>query len=375
MDKKGVSEVISVVMLAGFVIAVGIFSWSFLSSYASLSRLEGGERLNEDMTMLRSMISADYVLWPEGLAWLRNVGTEDVVVMRLMVYDSGGRLRWSSEMGPIYREDAIGEYVLRVNEKGLYRFVCTTCDPEKPVMLNVYYIPVKLLSEATKTNPETMLFQVKSFRSEGTEWGYLGGGVAPQCYGYFQGKNWTWVDYVDPEETSIAYGSLSENIRVRFAKASEIDYIRVRVGVASLRENTVISMSGSHQVVKADTGGRTYPITLRIESVMDNWVLPQREWYFDRLSSYRTCVELIKLFWNTFNYRVYGVYTTVYHGSSGNYNITAVLKDCTGNVISRGWLVRTGVSSGSYEDYMIRIYPYPSMFDVWRVEVYVQKIS
>jgi len=375
LDRRGLSEVVSAVVLAGFVIVAGIFSWSFLSSYAAISRLEGGGRLNRDMIMLRSMISADYVLWPEGLVWLRNIGTEDIVVMKLVVYDSEGHLGWSSDVGPINREDKVNEYVLRINEVGLYRFVCTACDPEKPVTLSVYYMPVKLLSEDAKTSPETTLFQVRSFRSEETRWGYLGGGTAPQCYAYFQGKNWTWVDYVDPEETSITYGRLSENIRVRLAKASAIDYIKVRVGVTSPRENTVTSMSGSYEVVKADTNGKTYPITLRIESGMDNWVIPQREWYFHRVSSLSTSVELIKLLWNTFNYRVFSVYTTVYHGSSGSYKVRAVLKDCTGNIVSQGELVRTGVSSGSYEDYMIRVYPYPSMFDVWRVEVYVEKIS
>lgn len=379
MDKRGLSEIVSTVILAAFILSVGIFTWNFLSGYITISRLEGYEELNENSIILRGMISADYVLWPEGLAWLRNIGTEDIVIVRLVVYDSEGRLRWSSKIGPIYREDKAEEHVLRSNEVGLYRFVCPACNHNEPVTLNIYYVPTKLLSEENtiETNPETMLFQVKSFKSEEAQWGYLGGGSSPQCYLYFQGKNWAWVDYVDPEESLISTGRLSENIRIRLPKASAIDNIRIKIGVTNPGENVVASMSEGHQVVKADTSGVTYPQTIKIISSTQNWEIPQREWYFHRLStpsSTYSSVELIKLFWNTFNYRVYSVYATVYHGYSGNYKVKAVLKDCNGAVISQGELVRSSVSSG-YEDYMVRVYPYPLMFDVWRVEVYVERIS
>jgi len=380
LDKRGLSEIVSTVILAAFILSAGIFAWSFLSGYIAISRLESHRKLNENSIIMRSMISADYVLWPEGLAWIRNIGTEDVVIVRLVVYDSEGRLGWSSKLGPIRREDKAGEYVLRPTEVGLYRFVCPSCNPNKYVTLSVYYVPVKLLSEEDiiKVNPETVLFQVKSFKSEEARWGYLGGGSSPQCYLYFQGKNWTWVDYVDPEESSISSGRLSENIRIRLPKASAIENIKIKVGVANLRENIVTSAGESHQMVKADTSGKYYPQTIQIISSTQNWEIPQREWYFHRLStpsSTYSSVELIKLFWNTFNYRVYSVYVTVYHGYSGNYKVKAVLKDCNGAVISLGELVRNGVSSGSYEDYMIRVYPYPSMFDVWRIEVYVERLS
>jgi len=360
--------------------------WGLFSGYAAAERAKAGEELNKDLLVLRSMISADYVMYPGGVAILRNVGEEPVVIIRLVTIKNGEKV-WDSGIG------YWGE--LDVGDTGRFAFSCPGCGNDDVVTLQVHYMPRQLFDPANPTlidpTTATILFRVASFTSEEVK-------SASSVWCVTPPGNWSWIDFMDPFEAGSPAGTLTKWLKLRLPRDSieEREYsnmITVKIKTTSksrqrLAVVTVISENETDQWVDANFQNLKYPITIEITSETPGWSIVQREWYLDaiyrhswwgsRISSY---VDLVKLFWDTFNYRVYQVFAKVYHDRDGVYKVTAKLiceTDSGSIVVGEGSLMRevdVPWGGASYEDYVINVEPHPSMFSFNRVEVYVEKIS
>ena len=98
MRVRGLSELLSILVLTGIIIGIGIMVWGLCSGYAAVERMKAHQELNKNILVLRSMISADYVMYPGGVAILRNIGKEPVVIIRLITIRNG-RIVWDSGIG------------------------------------------------------------------------------------------------------------------------------------------------------------------------------------------------------------------------------------------------------------------------------------
>jgi len=358
------------------VVAAGIMFWALFSSYAAATEIEQSEKLNENMLVLRSMVSADYVTYPDNIAVLRNIGSEPVVVFRMIVRVNGTEV-WDSGISNLGK--------INVGELRAFRFLCPGCfaHENEPVILEVFYMPEELFNRVNpaslKPTSKVILFRVNSFPIENLKL-KITRGVCETPQG-----NWTWVDFMDPFEASGTEGTLTQWIRLRFPEASSNSTIKIKIGVNNLVENDVITVYKVSQWVQADTNNRKYPVTIKIIPESPNWSIPQREWYLGAYKwhgSVRAYVDFVKLFWSRFNYRVYQAFVKVFHRESGTYLITVRLvckTDSGSRVVAEGSLIRDvslGWGSGAYEDYIVKLSPHPSMlYGFNRVEVYVTKLS
>jgi len=386
LRSEGISELLSILLLAGIIIGIGIMVWGICSGYATVERMKADQELNKNLLVLRSMISADYVMYPGGVAILRNVGKEPVVIIRLIAIKNGERV-WDSGIG------YWGE--LDVGNTGTFGFSCPGCGNDDTITLQVHYMPRDLFDPANPIlidpTTKTILFRVASFTSEKVESPSGAWCVTPS-------GNWSWIDFVDPFEAGAPAGTLTKWLKLRLPKDSleEREHfnaitIRIRTSSESRQRSatvTVMSENETDQWVDANFQNLKYPITIEITAETPGWTIVQREWYLDaiyrhswwgsRISSY---VDLVKLFWDTFNYRVYQVFAKVYHDQDGVYKVTARLickTDSGSTVVGEGSLTRevdVPWGGAAYEDYVINVEPHPSMFSFNRVEVYVEKIS
>jgi len=387
MKDRGLSELLSILVLTGIIVGIGIMVWGLCSGYAAVERMKSHQELNKNILVLRSMISADYVMYPGGVAILRNIGKEPVVIIRLITIRNG-RVVWDSGIG------YWGE--LEVGETGRFSFSCPGCGNDDIVTLQVHYMPSELFDPANPTlidpTTETILFRVASFTSEKAKSPSGAWCVTPA-------GNWSWIDLVDPFEAGEPAGTLTKWLKLRLPKDSieEREYYEtITIKIKTISEDkqriataTVMSENETDQWVDANFQNLKYPITIEVTAETPGWTIVQKEWYFDAIyrhswwwgSKVSSYVDLVKLFWDTFNYRVYQVFAKVYHDQDGVYRVTARLICKTGSssiVVGEGSLTReVDVPQGgaAYEDYVINIEPHPSMFSFNRVEVYVEKIS
>lgn len=367
MDKHGQSDLLAITILVAVVIGIGLFLFGLLSGYSGIYRLKSMEEVNAEALVLRSLISADYVFY--GDAYLRNIGKEPVVIFRLITLNNG-TIMWDSGIREII--------TLGVGELGKVSYQCPSCREGDPIVLQVHYIPEKLFdpSNPELINPtsDVMLYKVASFPAENIVLGLAG--ACPAL------SNWVWVDFVDPVEAGQT-GALSNMIKLRLSKASTLKDITLNImvrddsGGTAEGSKTLPSMSDVDEIIELrSASGVRYPAEVFLDIEDPDWVLVQNRWYFGRdLTAY---IDLVKILWNSFNYRTIEVFVKAFHRDSGLYKIDVRIYDCFDRLIAEGSNVKEvhlGGGSGVWEEYSVALDHNPLISDVYRVEVYVTDIS
>lgn len=368
------SDLVSIVIISAIIVAAGITLWAFYSGYASAARLSAQEEVNRELSILRSVISADYVLCPQGEARIRNVGKEPVVIFRLMVYRNG-ELVWDS-----LQVEGIKKLAeIDVGKRSGVRFTCPArYSKDDVVTLQVHYIPKSLFDPSLKlvdTSPDVLLFKVASFKVEEASLMVLAGKTCPD-----EPENWAWIDFVDPEE-SPPYGELGRRIGIRLPDASGVFALNLKMSVKGTSGSKsiiapVTSASDETQWISIDMSGMRYPVTITFEVVSpENSNVLQREWYFDAIGT--SYINYVQLIWNTLDKKLVGAYVSAFHRISGTYKVTVRVIDCFGNVASEGSLVKDVNigAAGRWEEYYVTFRLGEVMSNVRRIEVYVEDVS
>lgn len=367
------SDLISIVIISAIILAAGITLWVFYSGYASATRLSAQEEVNRELSILRSAISADYVLCPRGEALIRNVGKEPVIIFRLIVYKNG-EMTWDSLQ--VYGIEKLSE--IDVGDVNSLRFVCPAgYSKEDVVTLQVHYIPKSLFDPSLKLidpSPDVLLFKVASFKAEELSPALVGKACPDET------QNWAWVDFVNPEE-SPPYGNLGQRIGVRLSEASSVFAMDLGVnveGASGSRSTTasVTSVSEETQWISIDMSGLRYPVTITFETISpDDSSVLQQAWYFDAIDT--SYVDYVQLVWNSLDEKLVGAYVSVFHRISGTYNVVVKVVDCFGNVAAEGSLTKDVYvgAAGRWEEYYVVFKSGEAMSNVRRIEVYVEDLS
>lgn len=373
LGARAQSDLISIVIISAVIIAAGITLWALYSEYASATRLSAQEEVNKELSILRSVISADYVLCPRGEALIRNVGKEPVILFRLIVHKNG-ELVWDSLQS--YGIENLAE--IDVGDVGSLRFVCpTSFSKEDVVTLQVHYTPKSLFDPSLKLidpSSDVILFRVASFKAEEFS-PALVGKTCPD-----ESQNWAWIDFVNPEE-SPPYGDLGQRIGVRLPEASNVFTMGLRVNVEGASDSrfaaaSLVSMSEETQWIDIDMSGLRYPVTITFEVIFPGGSnIHQRTWYFDAIDT--SYVNYVQLIWNRLDEKLVGSYISVFHKISGTYNVVVKVIDCFGNVVSSGNLTKDVYvgAAGRWEEYYVIFSSSEVMSNVRRIEVYVEDLS
>lgn len=376
MKRKAQSDLISTVVISAVILVAGIALWVFFSGYAFMTRLSAQEEVDKELKVLRSAISADFVLCPRGEALIRNIGKEPVVIFRLIVLKNG-EVTWDSFK--VHGIKALSRLDIGGVSNPPVRFVCPTIHSKEDVVtVQFHYIPESLFNpsypELIDPTPDVLLFRVATFKVEETSPLRLN----KVCHDI--PTNWAWIDFVDPED-SPPYGSLGQRIGLRLPEASNTLLINLKVevkGSSGTRSATgsVISISEETQWINIDLRGLRYPVTIRFEtnSSEDMNVL-QNEWYFDAMDN--SYVNYVKLLWNRLDEKVVGSYVSVFHRISGTYRVVVKLIDCNNEETAVGYLEKDVVvgAAGRWEEYAIAFSSSETMSNVRRIEVFVEDIS
>lgn len=367
------SDLISIVIISAVIVAAGLTLWAFYSGYASATRISAQEEVNKELSILRSAISADYVLCPQGEALIRNIGKEPVIIFRLIVYKNG-EVVWDSLR--VYGIEKLAE--IDVGDKSGVRFTCpTSYSKEDIVTLQVHYIPKLLFDPSLKLidpSSDVLLFKVVSFKAEEVSLAL----VEKACPDDTQ--NWAWMDFVNPEE-SPPYGDLGRRIGVRLPEASSVFTMNLKVKVEGASGSrsavaSIASISDETQWISIDMSGLRYPVKITFEAISpeDSSVL-QRTWYFDAIET--SYINYVQLVWNNLDRKLVGAYVSVFHRISGTYSVVVRAIDCFGNVVSEGSLTKDVYvgAAGRWEEYYVTFRSGEVMSNVRRIEVYVEDLS
>ncbi|MEM0236136.1 MAG: hypothetical protein QW628_12520 [Thermofilum sp.] len=373
IEMRAQSDLVSIVIISAIIVAAGITLWIFYSGYASAARLSAQNEVNRELSILRSVISADYVLCPQGEALLRNVGKEPVVIFRLIVYKNG-ELVWDS-----LRIEGIKKLAeIDVGKKGGVRFTCpASYSKDDVITLQVHYIPKSLFDpslELVDPSSDVLLFKVANFKAEEVSLA-LAGRACPD-----EPKNWAWIDFVDPEEAP-PDGKLGQRIGIRLPDASGVFTLDLKVSVKGVSGSasttaSITSTSDETQWISIDMSGMRYPVTITFEATSpeDSNVL-QREWYFNAIDT--SYINYVQLIWNKLDKKLVGAYVSAFHRISGTYRVTVKAIDCFGNLVSEGNSlkdVNVG-AAGRWEEYYVTFASGEVMPNVRRIEVYVEDLS
>jgi len=373
MRVRGQSDLVSMLIISAIVVSAGIALWAFYSGYASATRLAAQEEVNRELSVLRSMISADYVLCPRGEALIRNIGKEAVVVFRLIVYKNG-ELIWDSLQ--YYGIENLAE--MDIGDIAYLRFVCpTSYSKDDVVMFQVHYTPKSLFDPSLKLielSSDVILFKVANFKVEEFS-PALASKTCPD-----ESPNWVWIDFVNPEE-SPPNGDLGHRIGIRLPEASSVFMMSLKVtveGESGSRSATasLVSISEETQWINVDMSGLRHPVNITFEvSSPEDSSIHQQSWYFDAIDT--SYVNYVQLTWNRLDERLVGAYVSVFHKISGTYNVRVRVIDCFGDRVLEGNLTKDVYvgAAGRWEEYYITFSSGEAMSNVRRIEVYVEDLS
>jgi len=369
------SDLLSIVIITGVVLVCGFILWGFFSGYASVTRLSAQEEVNKELEVLRSSISADYVICPRGEAWIRNTGKESLIVFRVIVFKNGEAI-WDSFR--VHGIKALSEIDVGDISNPPIRFTCPSYSEDDIVTVQVHYIPKSLFNpsspELIEPTPDVQLFRIATFEVE-EESEVLGG----RCDDI--PKNWAWIDYIDPED-SPPNGQLGQRIGVRIPEASSVLSINLEVEVEDsagrkvLGSGSVVTNLEENQWISIDLSSLRYPVIIKFKTVFpENSKILQTDWYLNAIEN--SYVNYIKLFWNALDGRATGAYVSVFHKISGTYRITVKAIDCYG-VVAKGSSQDRDVvigAAGRWEEYPIVFDNSLPMLNIRRIEVYVEDVS
>lgn len=372
MRRRGQSNLLVITIVAAVVLGIGLFMWGLLSSYATVYRIKSLEELNAETLVLRSLISADYVIYPGGEAYIRNTGKEPVIVYRLITLRNGENV-WDSFQVYGVREIAR----IDVGEVAKIYFNCPGCSRDDLVVLQVHYIPDKLYDSSNPEliNPtsDVILFRVASFKAEPLT--IAPGSICPIS------EKWVWADYVDPVEEA---GRISNKLRIKFSRATTLENVLLHVmlvdrdGDTAEGEKVVPTISsGEEEITLTSSSSLEYPAEIYLNIETPNWTLIQNHWIFRRdVTAY---IDKVMLIWSPFTFRLTGVFLTINYNDNGRYQIGVKVYDCNGELIAKAEIIDENVTLGGfrelYLDYGLEFDRNPLMSDVYIVEAYVVDVS
>ncbi|MEM2016378.1 MAG: hypothetical protein QW718_02455 [Nitrososphaerota archaeon] len=374
MRKTGQSNTLVITIAVAMVLGIGLFVWSILSAYASIYRVKALEELNAEALVLRSMISADYVIYPGGEAYIRNTGKEPVVIFRLITLRNG-EIAWDSFQ--VYGIREIER--IDVREVSKIFFDCPGCSRDDLVVLQVHYMPADLYdpSNPELINPtsDVMLFRVASFKAE--ELTIAPGNICPIPIN----EKWVWIDYVDPVEEG---GTISNVLKIKLPRASILDEVLLhtvledRDGDIAEGERIVPTVSSGEELIElSSSSSLEYPVEIYFDVRTPNWTLIQNHWTFKNdVTAY---VDKIMLIWSPYTFRLTGAFLTINYNDDGHYKIEVKVNDCNGVLIAKSEVIDREVRLGGfrelYLDYGLEFDRNPLMSDVYSIEVQVVDVS
>jgi hypothetical protein len=355
-EARGISETVSIAIAAAFVVAVSIAVLTFVSSSANVTRQQEVQNLNKEQLVLKSVIGADYVYFPDwrdpgrGVARLRNTGDVTVTVLKLIVYRNG---TFVHDTNPNY--DPNRYVTLGKMEETEVFFMCPGCSPGDPVLVTVHYVPTELIDPRDPSRIEplmrTMLFKVASFKAE-----VPGAGSAVLCP---PPENWLFVDYVDPIETLVYQGNTLADIRVEEA-------VKLRISLSSGGEIEPTSISvvltdsnGNSASGSATVSGRLpidvviplaapsplrYPLSVSISS--DRYIVLPQIWRFN-VDGDVVYPDFVKLNFDNLNRLVGSVLISAYARDEAELAVGINTKDCRNRDAGGGYGTMTLIPGSS----------------------------
>jgi hypothetical protein len=336
-EARGISETVSIAIAAAFVVAVSIAVLTFVSSSANVTRQQEVQSLNKEQLVLKSVIGADYVYFPDwrgtgyGVARLRNTGDVTVTVLKVIVYRNG---TFVHDTNPNY--DPRRYVTLGKMEAAEVFFMCPGCNPGDPVLVTVHYVPTELIDPRDPTRIEplmrTMLFKVASFKAE-----VPGAGLVALCS---PPEDWLFVDYVDPIEMLVYQGNTLADIlveeavklRISLSKDPELEATSISVVLRDANGNSAsgsVTVSGRLPIdvvipLSAPSPLR-YPLTVSISS--DRYTVLPRIWRFN-VDSNVVYPDFVKLNFDNLNRLVGSVLVSAYARDEAELMVTINSKDC-----------------------------------------------
>jgi len=355
-EARGISETVSIAIAAAFVVAVSIAVLTFVSSSANVTRQQEVQSLNKEQLVLKSVIGADYVYFPDwrdpnrGVARLRNTGDVTVTILKLIVYRNG---TFVHDTNPNY--DPSLYVTLGKMEATEVFFMCPGCNPGDPVLVTVHYVPTELIDPRDPSRIEplmrTMLFKVASFKAE-----VPGAGSVVLCP---PPENWLFVDYVDPIETLVYQGNTLADIRVEEA-------VKLRISLSSDGEIEPTSISvvltdsnGNSASGSATVSGRLpidvviplsapsplrYPLSVSISS--DRYIVLPQIWRFN-VDSNVVYPDFVKLNFDNLNRLVGSVLISAYARDEAELAVSINTKDCRNRDAGGGYGTMTLIPGSS----------------------------
>ncbi len=287
--RRGDSDVVSTALVLSIVVAIGLGMFGLLTSYSSIERQGAAQSLNKDILVLRSVLGADYVYFPDwrlpeeagyGAARLRNVGSERITLFRIIVYRNGS-LVYDSGIDPA------SFVTINVGQSAEVYFRCPGCRRGDPILVTVHYLPTALINPRDPGSIEpllrTELFKVASFNAAAPS-----AGIGESCP---QPPRWIFVDFVDPLESAVVEDGMLvfevvDEIKLRLLLASD-KALDTSIEVKVVDENghltsgnTAVSGEPPIEIRVPLAGDRLrYPLTVSISSP-DYTILPP-EWRFN----------------------------------------------------------------------------------------------
>ena len=355
-EARGISETVSIAIAAAFVVAVSIAVLTFVSSSANVTRQQEVQSLNKEQLVLKSVIGADYVYFPDwrdpnrGVARLRNTGDVTVTILKLIVYRNG---TFVHDTNPNY--DPSLYVTLGKMEATEVFFMCPGCNPGDPVLVTAHYVPTELIDPRDPSRIEplmrTMLFKVASFKAE-----VPGAGSVVLCP---PPENWLFVDYVDPIETLVYQGNTLADIRVEEA-------VKLRISLSSDGEIEPTSISvfltdsnGNSASGSATVSGRLpidvvipltapsplrYPLSVSISS--DRYIVLPQIWRFN-VDSNVVYPDFVKLNFDNLTRLVGSVLISAYARDEAELAVSINTKDCRNRDAGGGYGTMTLIPGSS----------------------------
>ncbi len=356
-NDRGISETVSITIAAAFVVAVSIAVLTYVSSSANVMRQQEVRNLNKEQLVLKSVIGADYVYFPDwrgsgyGVARLRNTGDVTVTVLKVIVYRNG---TFVHDTNPNY--DPWQYVTLEKMEAAEVYFMCPGCNPGDPVLVTVHYVPTELIDpnhpDSIEPLMRTMLFKVASFKAEVPVAGLRT--LCPPPEG-----GWLFVDYVDPIETLVYRDNVLADIRVEEA-------VKLRISLSSdvvLGDTTIRvfleDANGNSAIGSAPVSGQLpidvviplsapsplrYPLTVTISS--DSYAVLPGIWRFN-VDSDVVYPDFAKLNFDSLNRLVGSVLISAYARDEADLQVTVKAEDCNGVEAGSGNAVMTLIPGNS----------------------------
>jgi len=355
-EARGISETVSIAIAAAFVVAISIAVLTFVSSSANVTRQQEVQSLNKEQLVLKSVIGADYVYFPDwrdpgrGVAMLRNTGDVTVTILKLIVYRNGTFVHDTNPNYDPSRYVTLG----KMEAKDVF-FMCPGCNAGDPVLVTVHYVPTELIDPRDPSRIEplmrTMLFKVASFKAE-----VPGAGSVVLCP---PPENWLFVDYVDPIETLVYQGNTLADIRVEEA-------VKLRISLSSDGEIEPTSISvvltdsnGNSASGSATVSGRLpidvviplsapsplrYPLSVSISS--DRYIVLPQIWRFN-VDSNVVYPDFVKLNFDNLNRLVGSVLISAYARDEAELAVSINTKDCRNRDAGGGYGTMTLIPGSS----------------------------